>query len=338
MLHWTRDSLFCESPLLSQFCGELASQGIVVAALEHRDGSGISSMVRVPPMAPAMNDGSKEGKDSSPKMSKLGRSQKPRRLQVKYFPFEKVGLRSFAEDPSEREMGLRQAQLAMRGAELRECLHVLREIASGKGDEVARRSTRGLTSKLAQVKPPRKLAKTKLFDQEANALKQWEGKLDVDFPALCGHSFGGATVIEMQRRPASETSKEDRSKDDENQDRHGHDSKVRGENEARSPFPYALILDPWVEPILWQGGGNNPSSKEGPDARPIEGPAYILNSETFTVWREHFTKLKRIMRDSIQAQDKKGEEETRGWLMTLAGCQHLDFSDLPLVCDVYSPR
>lgn len=51
-----------------------------------------------------------------------------------------------------------------------------------------------------------------------------------------------------------------------------------------------------------------------------------MNSESFTVWKECFDKLKKISRDAREAN-----EEHRGWLMTLCGSAHLDFSDLPLI-------
>ncbi len=51
-----------------------------------------------------------------------------------------------------------------------------------------------------------------------------------------------------------------------------------------------------------------------------------INSESFSIWKESMTKLKAILRDAKQAN-----EEHRGWLMTLCGSAHLDFSDLPVI-------
>jgi platelet-activating factor acetylhydrolase len=68
---------------------------------------------------------------------------------VPYLTFERLGMRSFAPDPRPEEVAMRQAQLAMRGAEIDECLHVLRRIAGGEGEQVARESTRGLANKLS---------------------------------------------------------------------------------------------------------------------------------------------------------------------------------------------
>jgi platelet-activating factor acetylhydrolase len=251
--------------------------------MEHRDGSGISSLVRIPqPNSPT--NGTKAG-SNIPGVGKLS---------VPYFPFESVGQRSFAEDPNEKEAGLRKAQMAMRTAEIMECLHIMQEVDRGKGEEIASSSTRGLTSKLGEhiSKGSKKQQRSR---QEAQQLKLWKGKVDVEYPCLAGHSFGACTVIEMQRKPEGK----------------------QGEDEYKSPFPFSILLDPWVEPLEWRGEGQEP------DARPMLAPAFAINSESFTIWRDQFSKLKRIMHDSREAVDGR-----HGWLMTLCGCQHLDFSDM----------
>jgi platelet-activating factor acetylhydrolase len=269
----------------SQFCGELASHGVIVAAMEHRDGSGISSLVRVPqPNSPS--NGTKAG-------SGIGK------MSVPYFAFENVGQRSFAEKPSEKEAGLRKAQMDMRSAEIMECLHIMREIDRGNGEEIAKSSTRGLTSKLGEHVPKgrRKLERSKL---EAEQMKSWKGRVDSEFPCLVGHSFGACSVIEMQRKP--------------------HKTEGRDDKEVKAPFPFSILFDPWVEPLEWRGEG------EAPDPRPMIAPAFAINSESFTIWKDHFMKLKRIMHDSREA-----DKDRHGWLFTLCGCQHLDFSDFPFL-------
>ncbi|PWN28798.1 hypothetical protein BDZ90DRAFT_211047, partial [Jaminaea rosea] len=268
----------------SQYCSELASQGIVVAAIEHRDGSGIASVVR-PPIYPqlARKDQSAENAQQSKHSSKPWKRGHPK-AAVPYFTFEAVGLRSFPTDPSEREVGMRQAQLAMRCAEIEECLHVLKRIAEGDGAAVAKESTRSLTSKLGGRPHTRKGLPGSLLEDESN-LKCWAGKIDVDYPALAGHSFGGATALELLRGPDP-------------------------------PFPFAMILDPWVEPLIIDDS----------EPRPLRAPVYVMNSESFTLWGSHFDKVKRLAGDAQHAN-----RENRGWLMTLAGSEHLSFSDYPLL-------
>ncbi|MCO5558271.1 hypothetical protein L7F22_011850 [Adiantum nelumboides] len=208
----------------SQYCGELASQGVIVAAVEHRDGSGIASMVRPPSW--------KDEADIEENSAERRRKQKQPKATVPYFQFERIGLRSFAEEPNEKEIALRKAQMAMRAAELEECLYVLTRIAKGEGEEVAKNSTRGLGSKLG--KRHRRAAQRKedvrySLEEEPKRLASWKGRLDTDFPCLVGHSFGGATVIEMQRKGPIRTSE--------------------GQEESkRSMFPFTIILDPGWSP------------------------------------------------------------------------------------------
>ncbi|KAJ9477028.1 1-alkyl-2-acetylglycerophosphocholine esterase [Pseudozyma hubeiensis] len=267
----------------SQYCGELASKGVIVAAIEHRDGSGVSSIVR--------------GEEAPDKAEQRGwhmphiighKSSGRMKASVPYFTFETIGLQSFATDPSEREVDLRRDQIEMRHAEIEETFWVLNEINAGRGYEIVQRSTRNLGTKLAgHAASTRnsKLPANSLIKAE-RPLADWEGKLDLEFPTLCGHSFGGATVIETMRR--------------------------------ENPYPIAIVLDPWVEPV------RDPSKQEDEVKGRLCKPIYVLNSESFTVWEEHFEKLKRICLDARKTSG-------RGWLLTLTGSKHTDFSDYPFL-------
>lgn len=266
----------------SQFCGELASQGIIVAAIEHRDGSGVSSIVRG---EEAPNQAGKSA--SLPKI--IGHPSSGRmKASVPYFTFETIGLQSFATEPSEREVDLRRDQIEMRHAEIEETLYVLNEINQGRGYEIVQRSTRNLGTKLAGHSASAtnaRLPGNSVLKAE-RPLEDWKGKLDLEFPTLCGHSFGGATVLELMRKP--------------------------------NPFPMAIVLDPWVEPV------RDPAKEEDEVKGRIGKPVYVLNSESFTVWEEHFDKLKRICLDARKTS-------SRGWLLTLTGSKHTDFSDYPFL-------
>ena len=267
----------------SQYCGELASQGIIVAAIEHRDGSGVSSIVRG-------EEAPDKAEQSSLHMPKIigHKSSGRMKASVPYFTFEQIGLRSFAGDPNDREMNLRRDQIEMRHAEIEETLYVLNEINEGRGFEIAQRSTRNLGTKLAGHSasaasdrlPPDSLLKAE------HPLADWKAKLDLDLPTLCGHSFGGATVIEMMRK--------------------------------ENPYLIAIVLDPWVEPV------RDPAKDEDEVKGRITKPVYVLNSESFTVWEDHFEKLKRICLDARKSC-------SRGWLLTLTGSKHTDFSDYPFL-------
>jgi platelet-activating factor acetylhydrolase len=109
------------------------------------------------------------------------------------------------------------------------------------------------------------------------------------YTALVGHSFGGATVLEYLK--------------------------------GSSPrFPYGVALDPWVEPITTSNSSSH---------RPLQRPVYVINSESFTIWSEHFSKVKALVKDVQAPSGKTDGEAGRGWIITLAGAEHLSFSDYP---------
>ncbi|PWZ02935.1 hypothetical protein BCV70DRAFT_169210 [Testicularia cyperi] len=281
----------------SQYCAELASQGIIVAAIEHRDGSGVSSIVRGEE-APDKSEqqGRRDGNAAENKhvriVPRFSRGSGRQKAMVPYFSFEQIGLQSFSQEPSKREIDLRKDQLAMRHAEIQETLYILQQINDGHGPEIVQRSSRTLGTKLGGKKASvrnQSLPKESII-KSSKPLADWKGKLDLELPTLCGHSFGGATVLEFMRR-----------KD--------------------NAFPWAIVLDPWVEPPV-----SKPAEDESDVKCGFRHPVYVLNSESFSVWREHFEKLKRICLDARQSND-----ERRGWTMTLCGSKHTDFSDYPFL-------
>lgn len=280
----------------SQYCGELASHGVVVVALEHRDGSGIQTTVRIAGIGAKTaqrnakvakrrqheasrvthskgkktqidelkrhaqldtqsdRDWEHEDEDSvtsedvrraaeeyrrhSQQLKQVKRGQRygtgfgrgpaqmrkvglqqfnPLKASVPYLTFERFNMRSFATNPTKEEDGLRQAQISMRIAEIEECKHILGRLNAGEGYQLYLESTRGLGSKLAEKRgrtPPRDSI---IADPEPQ-LSRWKDQLDMDYPLLVGHSFGGCTVAQTQRT-------------------------------ISPPFPAAILLDPWCEPL-----------------------------------------------------------------------------------------
>lgn len=221
----------------SQYCGELASQGIVVVAIEHRDGSGVSSIVR-----------GEEAPQHSESQGKRPSKSKSTKLQVPYLVFETIGLHSFSDTPDEKDVNLRHDQINMRHAEIQECLYVLQRINEGHGADIVKSSRRKLGTKLAgkRASPTSKNIPASSIIKSDAPLADWKDKLDLAYPTLCGHSFGGATVIEMMR---SET----------------------------NVFPFAIVLDPWVDPV------RDPEQEQDQVKGLLRKPIYVLNSESFTV-------------------------------------------------------
>ncbi|WFD25484.1 1-alkyl-2-acetylglycerophosphocholine esterase [Malassezia nana] len=296
----------------SQFCSELASYGFVVAAIEHRDGSGLGSFVWTGidsilnssdvdkhALAKRLRKNMLKGANDSVLNLSLdeenhlgGQEQKSAPnlfkdfTKVPYLPFEKVGLRPFSAEQGEKEQNLRQAQLAMRAAEIFETMDVLKRINNGDSDWIARHRTRSLGSALLGAKRFNKMRQQGLVGHCREFFEGWKNKLDLDFPSLVGHSFGGATLFEFLRQD-------------------------------QDLFQYGIILDPWMDPV------RDPMTDESIRGK-LNRPVYVINSEGFTMWPEQFVKLRRITMDGINASP-----EHRGWLMTLSGTNHGDFSDLP---------
>jgi platelet-activating factor acetylhydrolase len=95
----------------THYLGELASRGYVVAAIEHRDGSGPGSIVM-----------------------KHGRTDRV------VFPIKKSDIE---DHPDLDTASFKQAQLDMREAEVYETLRMLQSINNGHGDEIFRQNPRG---------------------------------------------------------------------------------------------------------------------------------------------------------------------------------------------------
>ncbi|KAL4400139.1 1-alkyl-2-acetylglycerophosphocholine esterase [Malassezia pachydermatis] len=293
----------------SEFCTELASYGFIVAAIEHRDGSGLGTFVWSG-VESIMRSSKVDQDDLNARLRKnmkFGGNESVHSLalqdgdtrevlrdeslfqdfsKVAYLPFERLGLQPFFAEQGEKEITLRQAQLKMRGEEIKEVMYVLGRINDGDSEWLARVRTRSMGSSLAGRKTFKRMREQGLVPRCREFFANWKGKMDLTTHSLIGHSFGGATIFEFLRTD-------------------------------QNIFPYGIILDPWMEPVL--------DPRDNPDVRKkLKRPVYVINSEGFTMWPEQYVKLRRILVDAMSANP-----EHRGWLMTLTGTNHGDFSDLP---------
>ncbi|KZP24695.1 hypothetical protein FIBSPDRAFT_856902 [Athelia psychrophila] len=268
----------------SQVCARLAASGRVVLAMEHRDGTG-----------PACVWGVGEGERTL------------LYIQDDDVVWDEEGL-------GEGGMPLRTDQLEMRRREI----------------YLAHDSFRGLVD-------PAYKALHSIKPHAAADAAGWSGAVQAGAEvALTGHSFGGATVLSILANPPPE-------------------------QHARIPTAHALALDPWLEPLAASfpnldptpisvpTGPSEPSlltaststaeeataSQAGVDAatvqahlRPAKGQGQgpvrvlVLNSEGFTLWKDHFARLRAV----VDAWEPAGRR-----VLTLVRAEHISFSDFPLL-------
>ncbi|TVY76049.1 Platelet-activating factor acetylhydrolase, partial [Lachnellula suecica] len=163
----------------SSLCGEFASYGFVVVALEHRDGSGPRTFVNLPPDNKAMNS---SNIDLSAEAKRTGASRMdyvfPQHNPRDTMPGNKCGVDS----------ELRGAQIQLRLAEIEEALHVMSIIHAGKGEQISssnlrqRNSTGGSSRGLRGIN-----------------WSAWKDRFHLKQVTMIGHSFGAATTVEVLR-------------------------------------------------------------------------------------------------------------------------------------------
>ncbi|UTT93830.1 hypothetical protein NDA17_002483 [Ustilago hordei] len=236
----------------SAYCTSLAGSGIVVAAVEHRDGSSASTTIHHP-----------LDKDNHTGGGGLLRWFTGRSNGVE----NKIYVRPTEVDGKPEPLDFRRAQVEFRRKEVLAALNILTDVSAGKGSTLVNSCTR----------TTRNDAKTR--DHRSTILAGFSDKLKMSDPWLIGHSFGGSTAIQTLRQ-------------------------------SDCPFGQALVLDPWVEPVLITGVNVVPVSK----------PLYTINSEDFTQWKSHMDDVTTICRES------KASTGGKGWLLTL-GAEGTEKSD-----------
>jgi platelet-activating factor acetylhydrolase len=215
----------------------MASNGLIVVAVEHRDGSGARSYVNLP------------GNKIPPEADKLGVTSQNLSYKIDYiFP------KGNAQDTSPNnargvDVELRNAQIEMRMAEIEEAYHVLQLINNGHGEMVyeanlRRKGNVGSSSKgLDNIDWP-----------------DWEGRMFLYNVTAMGHSFGGATTVEVVRQ--------------------------------RGRFSWVgqgILLDVWGPATSTLGEATHES---------LQKPILAINSEAFMHWSDNFQKLVDICKEA----------------------------------------
>ncbi|KAK0559479.1 hypothetical protein OC844_004381 [Tilletia horrida] len=184
----------------SAYCAALASHGVVVAAIEHRDGTAPATTI-----CSMVND---EGQHVSTPVDDK---------QARYWEESLIWLSMKDLDPDEKVdpkdfLRARKAQLLLRRAEFLEALSVLRRLNKGEGEQIEKECLRThYAKKTVGATPKRDASKSSVRQKQRDGiivevgaksaldLKTWTGRLDIENAWALGHSFGAATAIEVMR-------------------------------------------------------------------------------------------------------------------------------------------
>ncbi|KAK4105394.1 hypothetical protein N658DRAFT_411115, partial [Parathielavia hyrcaniae] len=180
--------------LYSSICGELASHGLVVVAVEHRDGSGARTFVNKAGKSQDLESNDVDRTAGLPKNEEKPAQRRQKDEKTKrYYKIDYLVPKDNAQDtsphnPNGVDKELRGAQIDMRLAEIDEAFRALGLINSGKGSEVYRDNLR----KRGNVGSSSK-------GLEGIDWEDWAGRLDLANVTIMGHSFGGATAVQALR-------------------------------------------------------------------------------------------------------------------------------------------
>lgn len=235
----------------SAICGELASFGFIVIAMEHRDGSGARTHVSLPEnIDPAEIESSTakiytnedSDRDAGGKKVRGGgkKSVNP------YYVVDYILPKDNAQDTSPHNAQgvdhvLRSAQIELRQEEIKEAYYVISLINEGKGEEVAEMNLR----KKGNIASSSMGLKGVRWDN-------WKGSMFLNNVSMMGHSFGGATTVQLCR------------------------------DDSLSWLGSGVILDAWGQAT--PEGGDRPSNT-------VTKPIIAISSEAFMHWKENYDRV-----------------------------------------------
>ena len=166
----------------SSLCGEFASYGFVVCAVEHRDGSGARTFVN----HPEQGLGSRQEREESGRVDHHPKAMKK--------PYDVIDYIKPKDDPHDTTPGhktdtkLRSAQIDLRLAEIEEAHHFMVEICEGRGAKIAKKNLRFKGS-----------AGASSLEMKGVDWSLWKGRFQTTEVTAIGHSFGSATTVEILR-------------------------------------------------------------------------------------------------------------------------------------------
>lgn len=182
----------------STICGELASFGFIVVAVEHRDGSGARTLVSLPRDVDASaiesstaklytNDEGDEDVGSKKVKDKRKEGCNP------YYVVDYISPKDNAQDTSPHnahgvDLVLRSAQIELRHEEIKEAFYIVDLINQGRGEEVAAHNLRRKGN-----------VGSSSLGLTGVQWDQWKGSMHMNKVTAMGHSFGGATTVHLCR-------------------------------------------------------------------------------------------------------------------------------------------
>ncbi|KAK2592086.1 hypothetical protein QQS21_010222 [Conoideocrella luteorostrata] len=236
----------------STICGELASFGFVVVAIEHRDGSGARTLVNLPSNVDAAEIESStaeiiSGNEDQDAVAKNKKVQRKEEEDINpYYIMDYVLPKDNAQDTSPHnpqgvDSTLRTAQVELRLEEIKEAYHVLHMINEGQGNEIARLNLRKKGS-----------IGSSSLGLTGIAWDSWKGSMFLESVTAMGHSFGGATTVQLCR------------------------------DRSLTWLGQGVILDAW--------GQGTPPRGEDPN-NIVSKPIMAISSEAFMHWKENFERV-----------------------------------------------
>lgn len=163
----------------SSVCGEFASYGFVVVAIEHRDGSGPRTFVNLPENGVNMAEGKVD----------ISNQDRRRGYSRMDYVFPKDNARDTMPGNKQGVDGeLRAAQIQLRLAEIEEAYYAMKLIHDGEGEKVAASSMRNAEAKGGSSR-----------GLSGIDWQSWKNRFHLKQVTMLGHSFGAATTIEVLR-------------------------------------------------------------------------------------------------------------------------------------------
>lgn len=177
----------------SSVCGEFASYGFVVVAIEHRDGSGPRTFINLPKGEEKLarnGDGDSSSGERGERIDVPDKDRKKGFSRMDYV-FPKGNKRdTMPGNKRGVDSELRAAQIKLRLAEIEEAYHVMSLIHAGDGAKIEQANLR---NKCDGAKGGSRRA-LRGIDWDA-----WRGRFHLQQVTMLGHSFGAATTIEVLR-------------------------------------------------------------------------------------------------------------------------------------------